>query len=215
MSAGTAGYPRGSMQVYAGAVAAPEVGAVTDSLEMARMLATEAKRKAQRLLGAQAALEQLSSQAKGGRASAYSPAEAKAELEQAQARLSRLLETNDGGDEYKRLRRDLDEAECMSDFVRATPAVRLYREAVDGEEAEARRALESGVKPKAELSEAKARLAYCQVWTVRRPVLPPPLSLFCPPFFYPHHPSPVLAVCVPSHSLLLLCTLHLLRPSAS
>eukprot|EP00962_Isochrysis_galbana_P060862 scaffold35851_cov112-Isochrysis_galbana.AAC.1 len=193
MSAGTAGYPRASMQAYAGAVAAPVVGAVTDSLEMARMLATEAKRKAQRLLGAQAALEQcLSSQAKGGRASAYSPAEAKAELEQAQARLSRLLETNDGGDVYKRLRRDLDEAECMSDFVRATPAVRLYREAVDGEEAEARRALESGVKPKAELSEAKARLAYCQVWTVRRPVLPPPISLFRPPFFLPTPPFPIV-----------------------
>jgi len=38
MSAGTAGYPRASMQAYAGAVAAPVVGAVTDSLEMARML---------------------------------------------------------------------------------------------------------------------------------------------------------------------------------
>jgi len=152
--------PHGPAPTHYDSASAGAAPALAESLEMARVLATEAKRKAQRLLGAQAAVQTRASIE--GRAAPHTTADAKREVDRAQAQLAGLLERWDGGDALKRARRDVAEAEGMSDFVRATPAVRLYREAIDGEEAAARLVLDDVARSKAELSEAKDRLSFCQ-----------------------------------------------------
>lgn len=136
---------------------APEVR-VAESLEESRSLATAAKRKLQRLLGAQAALKRVL--AEGRRPSGL--VEAKAEVDEAQAVLATMLEESDGGDAHKRALRDYHESEGMSEYVRSTAAVRLYREAVEAEEAAVRKHLEAAAKHAARLRQCKERYAYCQ-----------------------------------------------------
>mmetsp|Transcript_14400 Transcript_14400/g.40468 ORF Transcript_14400/g.40468 Transcript_14400/m.40468 type:complete len:949 (+) Transcript_14400:37-2883(+) len=146
-----------------------------EPLEASRVLASEAKRKSQRLKGALAAshapqppnsqTDRSSSTSTGAPAphgDSEALAGARAELESAHARLRSLLQQMDAGDLFSRARRDVAEAEGMVDYVRSILPLRLYREAVEGEEKEARRKLEGLAKQKAELSGAKARLAYCQ-----------------------------------------------------
>ena len=126
------------------------------------MLASAAKRKLQRLLGAQAALQRVQREGVAALRREEGVAEAKAAVDAAQSSLMSVLEACDGGDAYKRLDRDCAEAAGAAEYVRSAAAARLYRAAVEREEAAALSRLEEASESRAALKAAKERLAYSQ-----------------------------------------------------
>mmetsp|Transcript_21549 Transcript_21549/g.71260 ORF Transcript_21549/g.71260 Transcript_21549/m.71260 type:complete len:914 (+) Transcript_21549:14-2755(+) len=133
-----------------------------ETLEESRMLASAAKRKLQRLLGAQAALQRVQREGVAALRREEGVAEAKAAVDAAQSSLMSVLEACDGGDAYKRLDRDCAEAAGAAEYVRSAAAARLYRAAVEREEAAALSRLEEASESRAALKAAKERLAYSQ-----------------------------------------------------
>eukprot|EP00966_Prymnesium_polylepis_P287545 6641107-Prymnesium_polylepis.3 len=124
--------------------------------EEARMLATAAKRKLQRVQGALDALDALAKTEDD-----YSTAmvAAEAAVRHAHQSLTELFEQTDGGDTLKRARNEWFEASAMTDYVRLHEALAQYRPQVEAEEAEALTCWEQMQAWRSRIRAAKMELA--------------------------------------------------------
>ena len=131
------------------------------AFEEARMRASSAKRKLERVSAAVQVLDEVL-RASGQIDHATQLLEAEEEVAKAHTVLTGMLEQSDGGDSLKRPRVDWHEACGMCEFVRAHDLLRQYLPAVERETAEARERWEVCREPRQLLTAAKSQLARLQ-----------------------------------------------------
>ncbi|KAL1519808.1 hypothetical protein AB1Y20_023315 [Prymnesium parvum] len=132
---------------------------IIEKQEEARMVATAAKRKLQRVQGALEALDALAHTSDEYSASIIA---AEVAVRQSHAELSTLLEQTDGGDTLQRARHEWFQASAQTDYVRLHDQLVQYRPAMEAAEAEALNCWEQMQPWRAKIREAKMNLATCQ-----------------------------------------------------